>query len=489
MPSESDMGNSEVGHNAIGAGRVFAQGAKLVQEAIDSGRLFEGETWKEQVAWAKEHDGALHFIGLHSDGNVHTHVEHLYAMLRRAKQEGVKKARVHALLDGRDVPPQSADVYLRRTEEVLAELNEDGTVDYAIASGGGRLWITMDRYEADWPMVERGWNTHVHGRGREFTSALEAVEALRADQPGAVDQDLKEFVIVRDGKPVGPVNDGDSVILFNFRGDRAMELTRAFERDDFDKFDRGRRPDVKFSGMMEYDGDLHVPAKFLVSPSTIDRTMGEYLAQAGVSQLAVSETQKFGHVTYFFNGNRTDKFDEALETYVEVPSDQVPFEQRPWMKAAEITDVAIETMRKGSARFVRLNYPNGDMVGHTGNNLAVEISVEAVDLGVQRLMKAARETGSILVISADHGNADEMFEVDKDGQLKTDAEGNPKPKTAHTLNPVPVFLFDPDNQAGIKLSAAAEAGGLGISSLAATCLNLLGFDVPEGYDPSLVEVG
>ena len=488
MPSESDMGNSEVGHNAIGAGRVFAQGAKLVQEAIESGRLFEGEIWKEQVAWAKEHDGALHFIGLHSDGNVHTHVEHLYAMLRRAKQEGVKKARVHALLDGRDVPPQSADVYLRRTEEVLAELNADGTVDYAIASGGGRLWITMDRYQADWPMVERGWNTHIHGQGREFTSALEAVEALRADQPGAVDQDLKEFVIVRDGKPVGPVNDGDSVILFNFRGDRAMELTRAFEQDDFDKFDRGQRPDVKFSGMMEYDGDLHIPAKFLVTPSTIDRTMGEYLAQAGVSQLAVSETQKFGHVTYFFNGNRTDKFDEALETYVEVPSDQVPFEQRPWMKAAEITDVAVEAMRKGSAQFVRLNYPNGDMVGHTGNNLAVEISVEAVDLGVQRLMKVARETGSILVISADHGNADEMFEVDKDGKLKADAEGNPKPKTAHTLNPVPVYLFDPENQAEIKLSAAAQAGGLGISSLAATCLNLLGFEAPEGYDPSLVEV-
>ncbi len=371
MPSDADMGNSEIGHNAIGCGRVYDQGASLVAKAVDSGSLFDGDAWKALVANVKDRDSTLHFIGLFSDGNVHSHLDHLKGMLTRAKTEGVKRARIHALLDGRDVPPTSALDYILPFEKFLADLNADGSVDYAIASGGGRMKVTMDRYEADWRIVERGWKTHVLGEADTlYPSAQAAIEALRRENPGILDQDLPPFVVGADGKPLGPIQDGDSVILFNFRGDRAIELTHAFEQDEFTPFDRVRRPDVLFAGMMQYDGDAGIPARFLVEPPRITRTMGEYLADNGVPQLAISETQKFGHVTYFFNGNRAEKFNDALEDYVEVPSDQVPFEERPWMKAAEITDKVIDAMRSGHYRYIRVNFPKGDMAGHTGSGEA-----------------------------------------------------------------------------------------------------------------------
>ncbi len=483
MPADDDMGNSEVGHNAIGSGRVFAQGAKLVNIAVEDGSVFEGETWREFVNQVNEKGAKLHFIGLLSDGNVHTHIRHLEAMLKRASADGVQTARVHALLDGRDVDPTSADRYVDRIESLMSDLNGEGR-DYAIASGGGRLYITMDRYEADWPMVQRGWDCHVHGKGRAFASAQEAISTLREEDPGVIDQDLREFVITREGEPIGKIEDGDAVILFNFRGDRAMEISKAFDGGpDFDKIDRGRVPDVLFAGMMQYDADVKVPRKFLVSPPVIDAPMGEYIAGTGLRQLAISETQKYGHVTYFFNGNRTGKFNEALEEYVEIPGDNVSFSERPWMKSAEITDVVLASMAGKKHDFIRINYPNGDMVGHTGDVQAVKISVEATDLAIGRLMKMARKTGAILVVSADHGNADEMYEHNKDGSVKRSAEGVPKSKTAHTLNPVPVYIFDPSGKANVKLS---ERKDLGISSLAATCIRLLGYEPPADYDPSLV---
>ncbi|HMP95372.1 MAG TPA: 2,3-bisphosphoglycerate-independent phosphoglycerate mutase [Kiritimatiellia bacterium] len=484
MPSDEDMGNSEVGHNAIGAGRVFSQGASLVENAINSRALFEGATWKEMVDNALKHNTQLHFVGLLSDGNVHSHIRHLLAMLKEARAAGVKRVRVHALLDGRDVPPTSALVYIEQLEAALKELSTDGH-DFAIASGGGRQKITMDRYEADWNMVKLGWQTHFKGEGRLFPSAAAAVEALRAENPGVIDQDLPPFVIARDGKPLGPLHTHDSVILFNFRGDRGLELCRTFENEDFDKFDRGPKPNVKFAGMMEYDGDTHTPKKYLVSPPAIDATLGEYMVKNGINLLAVSETQKYGHVTYFFNGNRSGKFDEGLEDYVEIKSDRVSFDERPWMKAAEITDVALASIRENKHRFIRINYPNGDMVGHTGDPLAVEISVEATDLSIGRLMKAVKAAGGILIATADHGNADEMFEVKK-GKLVLDEQGKPKPKTSHSLNPVPCYIWDPSGQAKVRLSAHTN---LGISSLAATCLTLLGYQPPAEYDPSIVDVG
>ncbi|NMA23797.1 MAG: 2,3-bisphosphoglycerate-independent phosphoglycerate mutase, partial [Spirochaetales bacterium] len=378
LPSDEDMGNSEVGHNAIGCGRVFSQGAKLVNNSIETRAMFDGAVWKKLVANTKEKGSVMHFIGLLSDGNVHSHINNLKAMISEAKVEGVSKVRVHALLDGRDVGELSALEYFEPFEAFLASLNDEN-FDAKIASGGGRMVITMDRYNANWDMVRKGWETHVLGEGRLFESAKEAIETLRAES-GAIDQDLPPFVIAHDGKPVGTIEDGDSVILFNFRGDRALELTKAFEAEHLEEFDRKRYPKVEYAGMMEYDGDLHVPKQYLVYPPAIDRTLAEYLCASNVKQFSISETQKFGHITYFFNGNRTGKFDEKLEEYVEIPSDIVPFEQRPWMKCAEITDRVIAEIKTGKWDLIKLNYPNGDMVGHTGSMQAVVCALEGMDL-------------------------------------------------------------------------------------------------------------
>jgi 2,3-bisphosphoglycerate-independent phosphoglycerate mutase len=483
LPSDDDMGNSEVGHNAMGCGRVFNQGAALVSKSIETGALWQGKAWKE-VAATK---GTLHFIGLFSDGNVHSHLDHLKAMIVQAKKDGVKTVRVHTLFDGRDVGETSALEYIDPFEAFLKEQSGNG-FDSKIASGGGRMWITMDRYGADWEMVRRGWDVHVHGKGRQFASAREAVETYRKEIPGIIDQDLKEFVIAENGKPVGLIKDGDAVVYFNFRGDRALEITAAFEAEDkaFDKFDRGVRPKVTYAGMMEYDGDLHVPAHYLVSPPSIDRTLGEYLAASGVRTLAISETQKYGHVTYFFNGNRTGKFDEKLETYLEIRSDVLPFEQRPWMKCAEIADEVLKAIPSGKYDYIRLNFPNGDMVGHTGVYQAVVCSMEAMDLQIGRIARAVKEAGGVMLITADHGNSDDMYEHDKKtGAVSRKADGSPKAKTSHSLNPVPVIVYDPDFKGEYDNKNLNE--GLGISSIAATCIDLLGLVPPSDYDRSILK--
>jgi 2,3-bisphosphoglycerate-independent phosphoglycerate mutase len=486
LPDDGDMGNSEVGHNAIGCGRVFEQGAALVGKAIASGAMYApGSVWQELISNVNDRPSTLHFIGLLSDGNVHSNLSHLDSMLRMAKQQGVKKARIHALIDGRDVPPTSALEYVERFDSFLKELNSDGTVDYCVASGGGRMNITMDRYDANWDMVKRGWATHVKAEGRTFASMKDAVETFRSEKPGILDQDLPAFVIERAGIPVGPIVNGDSVIFFNFRGDRSLEITKAFEADELSEFDRGPKPDVLFAGMMQYDGDLGVPARYLVTPPAIDRTMSEYLSNADIKQLAISETQKFGHMTYFFNGNNSGKF--PMETWKEIPSDVCPYEDAPRMKADEITDAVVNAIESGEYQFIRLNYPNGDMVGHTGVVSAVKLAVEAVDENVGRLMNAIKKSNGILVCSADHGNADDMCELDKKtGALVLDEQGRCKPKTAHSLNPVPAIVFDPSGAAKARL---VDLPGAGIANLAATCITLLGFEPPEDYAKSLVEVG
>jgi len=487
MPSDADMGNSEIGHNAIGCGRVFDQGAKLVNESIENRALFDGGVWKELIENVISHNSRLHFIGLFSDGNVHSHINHLEALLTEAQNEGVKKTCVHILLDGRDVPPTSALEYVERLENFLSDLKQNNEIDFAIASGGGRMKITMDRYQANWSMVELGWKTHVLGEGRMFESAREAIETLRQENPDAIDQDLAPFVIGRNNAPLGPIEEDDSVIFFNFRGDRAIEISLAFEEDNFDKFPRGPKLNIQYAGMMQYDGDALIPKKYLVNPPGINRTIGEYLAKAGVRQLAISETQKFGHVTYFFNGNRSGKFNDALEDYVEIPSDNVSYEERPWMKAAEITDKVVEAILAGKTDFIRLNYANGDMVGHTGIPQAVEIAVETVDLCIGRLVKAVKKASGILIVTADHGNSDDMYECNyKTGEVIYDEKtGQPKPRTAHSLNPVFAYVYGPTGSIKMKLS---EHQDLGISSLAATCLTLLGFVPPQDYTPSIVDV-
>ena len=483
MPSDEDMGNSEVGHNAIGAGQVYSQGASLVADAIASGAIWQGEAWQQIVAGAKAGRGVIHFIGLFSDGNVHSHIDHLKAMVLRAKDEGVKAVRIHALLDGRDVPETSALDYVEPFEAFLSEANSGG-FDAQIASGGGRMNITMDRYDANWSMVDKGWHTHVLGEGDQFVSASTAVKELRVKFPGTIDQDLPPFVIAKDGKPVGTVEDGDSVVFYNFRGDRAIEITRAFEEVNFEKFDRVRVPKVTYAGMLQYDGDLKLPNRFLVNPPVILDTTGEWFSKSGITQFACSETQKFGHVTYFWNGNRSGKFDG--ETYQEVPSDVVPFEQRPWMKAAEIADAMIEALKSGKYRTLRCNFANGDMVGHTGNFRAATMSVEAVDLQLARILPVIDAMGGVALITADHGNADEMYELDKKTKLPAqNKDGSFKAKTAHTLNPVPLILYD--NVTGGKLGLKQTATA-GLSNIAATTANLLGLEKHAKWDESLLEI-
>lgn len=484
LPSDGDMGNSEVGHNAIGAGRVFDQGASLVRKAIETGDLFEGDLWREFVARCVEGNRTLHFIGLLSDGNVHSHESHLHAMIRRADGDGVRSLCAHILLDGRDVPDGSSLEYVQRLESLFEEINGKGNRRYRIASGGGRMITTMDRYEADWEIVARGWRAHVLGDARAFPSAADAIETFRAEDAEVSDQFLPPFVVTDAGGPVGRMEEGDCCIFFNFRGDRAIEISKAFDGGpDFDKFDRGDFPKVSYAGMTLYDGDEAVPRRYIVPPPHINRTVSEYLAGAGVAQYAISETQKYGHVTYFWNGNRTGKFNDELETYVEVDSDKVPFEQRPWMKAGEITDHLIEAVRSGRYGFLRVNYANGDMVGHTGKIGPSIMAVEVVDLCLARVLPVIRAAGGTLIVTADHGNADDMVERDKKGNPKRDGDGNIIPRTSHSLNPVGFWVLRPE---GAQYDLRADLPDAGLANIAATTLEILGFTPPEDYLPSMI---
>ena len=467
LPSDEEMGNSEVGHNALGCGQVYSQGAKLVGESIENGSLYASATWKELVANAE--GKAMHFLGLLSDGNVHSNIAHLIALLKQAHAEGVKKAYCHILLDGRDVPATSALEYVAMLEDVLKELNTEGC-DYAIASGGGRMQVTMDRYEANWGMVEKGWRTHVQAEGRQFASAAEAIETYRAET-GCIDQDLPAFVVARNGQPVARINNGDSVILFNFRGDRAQEISLAFDRTDFDKFDRPGYTGVKFAGMLQYDADLQIPQNYLLQPPVITNTLTEVLCAAGVTEYACSETQKYGHVTYFWNGNRSGKVDESLEVYEEIPSDVIPFEQAPAMKSKEITEKMVQNMASGKFKFLRCNCPNGDMVGHTGVMDAVVYAMECVDNGLKAIIEAADKYGYTVLITADHGNADQMTETKK---------GKTSVRTAHSLNAVPFIIYDKDNDWTIK------EGAYGLANVAPTVVKMMGLTAPDCWEDSMV---
>ncbi len=474
LPSDKDMGNSEVGHNALGAGRVFAQGAKLVDNSIESGKIFQSDLWEKMIARGLK-GGTLHFIGLLSDGNVHSNTRHLYALIEDCAARGVERLRVHALLDGRDVGERSALDYVRPTRALLDKISAEKGYDYKIASGGGRMVTTMDRYNADWNVVKRGWDAHVKGDARKFESAEQAVQTYYDENPKITDQYMDSFVIVDEkGKPNGRITDGDAVLDFNFRGDRAIEISRAFEEKDFNEFDRGPLPDVLYAGMMQYDGDLKIPLNFLVQPPEISRTLSQYLCAEKIKSFAISETQKYGHVTYFWNGNRSGYIDKSLEKYVEIPSDRIEFDKAPKMKAEEITEKTIELLESGEYRFGRLNFANGDMVGHTGVMPAAITAVETVDKCVGQLIRVIEDLDGLAVITADHGNSDEMFTV-KNGEKSV--------KTAHTLNPVPFVIVDPAFSNEYRM-AGVESPGL--SNVAATIMNLLGYQKVDDYDESLI---
>jgi 2,3-bisphosphoglycerate-independent phosphoglycerate mutase len=483
LPSDDDMGNSEVGHNALGSGRVVQQGAALVDAALREGTLFSSEGWR-RVQARIDTGGTLHLIGLLSDGGVHSRLDQILGIIDGAVARGCRRLRLHVLLDGRDVPDGSADLYLRHVDEKAAALAVRG-VDLKIASGGGRMFVTMDRYESDWRIVERGWRAHVLGDGPPCSSAQAAIAEARGRPGGCSDQYLPPFVVVDErGQPVGAMNDGDAVVFANFRGDRALQISRAFDDDDFRAFERTRRPDVIYAGLMEYDGDMHVPKVFLVPPPAIERTSGEYLAATGVRTFACSETQKYGHVTYFWNGNRSGAFDDDKETYLEIPSNPPPFEQAPAMKAKEIAAAASEALRSGRYDVVRVNLANGDMVGHTGQLDATIAACAAVDQALATLLAAVDDVGGAYVVTADHGNADDMAQRDKAGRPLVGKDGAVLPRTSHTLAPVPLCIGGPALPPETALRDDVKTPGL--ANVAATVIELLGFVPPPDYERSLL---
>ncbi|KAI5003383.1 hypothetical protein ZWY2020_030543 [Hordeum vulgare] len=485
LPSDDDMGNSEVGHNALGAGRIFAQGAKLVDAALASGKIWEDEGFN----YIKESfdKGTLHLIGLLSDGGVHSRLDQVQLIVKGASERGAKRIRLHILTDGRDVLDGSSVGFIETIEKDLAQLREQG-VDARIASGGGRMYVTMDRYENDWSVVKRGWDAQVLGEAPyKFQNALEAVKTLRAE-PKANDQYLPPFVIVDEsGKSVGPIVDGDAVVTFNFRADRMVMLAKALEFPDFDKFDRVRVPKIKYAGMLQYDGELKLPSKYLVSPPLIERTSGEYLVKNGVRTFACSETVKFGHVTFFWNGNRSGYFDETKEEYVEIPSDSgITFNEQPKMKALEIAERTRDAILSGKFDQVRINLPNGDMVGHTGDIEATVVACKAADEAVKMVLDAVEQVGGIYLVTADHGNAEDMVKRNKAGQPMLDKSGSIQILTSHTLQPVPVAIGGPGLHPGVRFRSDIQTPGL--ANVAATVMNLHGFQAPADYETTLIEV-
>ncbi|EFJ26058.1 hypothetical protein SELMODRAFT_98756 [Selaginella moellendorffii] len=486
LPTEDDMGNSEVGHNALGAGRIFAQGAKLVDSAIATGKLFKGEGFNHiKEAFPT---GTLHLIGLLSDGGVHSRYDQLQGLMKGAVENGCKRLRVHALTDGRDVLDGTSFKFLEMLENDLKELREKGC-DAQVASVGGRMYVTMDRYDNDWNVVKRGWDAQVLGEApHKFTNALEGLKKLKEADPKFNDQYCPAFVIVDEaGKPVGPIVDGDAVVTINFRADRMIMLAKALEWEKFDKFDRVRVPKIRYAGMLQYDGELKLPTKYLVDPPEIDRTSGEFLVKNGVRTFACSETVKFGHVTFFWNGNRSGYFDNKLEEYVEIPSDSgITFNEQPKMKALEIGEKARDAILSKKFDQIRVNLPNGDMVGHTGDLKATIVACEAADKAVKLMVDAIEQVGGIFVITADHGNAEDMAKRNpKTGEPIKDKDGNIQILTSHTCAPVPFIIGGPGLAKEIKLRKDLPTAGL--ANVAATVMNLHGLVAPSDYEPSMVE--
>ncbi|GJQ94232.1 2,3-bisphosphoglycerate-independent phosphoglycerate mutase [Tanacetum coccineum] len=449
LPTEDDMGNSEVGHNALGARKGSLP--QLLNSLIKLLPL--GKFMKTKL------------------------------LLNGASERGAKKIRVHVLTDGRDVLDGSSVGFAETLEAELASLRSKG-IDAQVASGGGRMYVTMDRYENDWEVVKRGWDAQVLGEApHKFKSAVEAIKTLR-QAPGANDQYLPSFVIVDDsGSPVGPIVDGDAVVTVNFRADRMTMLAQALEYEKFDKFDRVRFPKIRYAGMLQYDGELKLPNHYLVSPPLIERTSGEYLVHNGVRTFACSETVKFGHVTFFWNGNRSGYFNSELEEYVEIPSDSgITFNVQPKMKALEIGEKTRDAILSGKFDQVRVNIPNGDMVGHTGDVAATVVACKAADEAVKTILDAVEQVGGIYVVTADHGNAEDMVKRNKKGEpiLK---DGEVQILTSHTLQPVPIAIGGPGLSAGVRFRKDVPSGGL--ANVAATVMNLHGFVAPEDTGQTL----
>jgi len=483
LPVAKDIGGSEVGHLTMGAGLILDQGPTRIKQALADGSFYRTPAMQAAMERCNGADHALHLLGLLSDGNIHSHIDHAMAIIRHANESGVERLYLHVLLDGRDVGIQSALDYVDQIEALLADINQGSNRDYRIASGGGRETITMDR-DNNWPKVQLGYDAHVHGIcDNRVASTRQAVEAARAEKKDLIDQDLPPFVVVENGHPVGRMSDGDAVINFNFRGDRAIEISQAMTEADFDGFDRGRAPDILYVGMMVYDEDTNLPHNQIMGPTKVESPFGRRILELGHRQFRLAETQKFAHVTFFFNGGYRNPLDQSMEDYDLIPSDRdIPFDMAPQMKAPEITAHACKLIREGKHRFGLINFANTDMVGHTGNFAAAIAATEAVDRALGQIFAALTEVGGTALITADHGNADEMFITNKHGEVEA--------STKHSLNLVPAILFDPHNDGSLAMRQPLAGDTIsttpGLSNIAATNFLMLGEDVPEDLQPPLI---
>ena len=452
---DGQMGDSNVGHLNIGAGRIVYQDVVRISKAIASGEFFTNPTLLAVMEHPKKTGGALHLMGLVSPGGVHSHSEHLYALLRMAKEHGLERVFVHAFLDGRDVPPSSAHEYLADLEEQIEQIGIG-----RVASISGRYYA-MDR-DRRWDRVEKAYRALL-GQGPGAPSSAAAIQEAYAQ--GETDEFVVPWVIVENGKAVGPIQDGDSVLFFNFRADRAREITWAMTNDDFQGFDRGKKLDIYYATMTQYDAELDLP--FAFAPQDLRNTLGEYLSGLGKTQLRIAETEKYAHVTFFFNGGQETPF--PGEERILVPSPKVPtYDLQPEMSAPEVTRRVVEEIRQGKFDFIVLNYANCDMVGHTGVFEAAVKAVEAVDAGLGQVLEAIKEMGGTAIVTADHGNAEQMVDPET-GEAHT----------AHTSNLVPVWLFNAPEGWGLKSGILAD--------LAPSILDLMGIaQPPEMTGQSLI---
>ena len=438
---DGQMGNSEVGHTNIGAGRIVYQMLVKISKSIKDGDFFENKALKAAVENCRKNGTALHLMGLLSPGGVHSHSEHLYGLLELAKKNGLEKVYVHTFLDGRDVPPSSAAEFM---EEAVAEIKKIGVG--SIATVAGRFYA-MDRDNA-WDRVEKAYNAMVKGEGNKASDPVQAVKDSYA--AGVTD----EFVVPVVTDANGMIRENDSVIFFNFRPDRARQITRAFVDPEFKGFERKYFP-VHFVCMAQYDAAMpNVSVAF--PPEQLNVTLGEYLAKLGKTQLRIAETQKYAHVTFFFNGGEEKQFEGEDRILIKSP-DVETFDMKPEMSAYEVTDAVVDAINSDKYDVIILNYANCDMVGHTGVFDAAKAAVEAVDTCVGRMVEAIRAKDGIAILTADHGNADKMFEADG------------SPFTAHTTNPVPFVVVGKD----CKL----REGGV-LADIAPTMLELLGVEQP-----------
>jgi 2,3-bisphosphoglycerate-independent phosphoglycerate mutase len=443
------MGNSEVGHLNLGAGRVVYQDLVRIAKSIRTGEFFRNPVLCAAMDAARETGGALHLAGLLSDGGVHSLHTHLYALLRMAKERGVGKVFVHPFFDGRDTPPRSGIDHLRALQ---AEMERIGAGEVATVTG---RYYAMDR-DNRWDRVERAYKAMVRGEGKTFGDPVAAVAASYAD--GKTDEFIEPAVIVRNGAPPGRIARGDTVVFFNFRADRAREITRALTQEEFDAFPRPERLSLHYTCMTTYDESFGLPAAF--PPQTMDAILAGVLAGAGLRNLRIAETEKYAHVTYFFNGGEEQVY--PGESRILVPSPSVPtYDLKPEMSAYEVAERAVAEIGSRAHDLMILNFANGDMVGHTGVLPAAIRAVEAVDRNLQRVVEKVWEVGGVALVTADHGNAEQMIDPDTGG-----------PFTAHTTNRVPMILADPES-AGARLRSDRA-----LEDVAPTILNLLSVPVP-----------